>query len=298
MSVNDSTSDVTSDGPARGLAKVKRDLVATRVVSIVALAFVIVIAVWSIVGVVSLSAQVSSLSAKVDSLTARSGTSATNSGAGSAASGSRPTPAPNPGGTAPPAPAIGDVAAPAGANDSGAIVVGNAQAPTVVEVYADYQCPYCQRWETEIGTALMSRALDPDSDLAVLQYNMAFLGESNRQLDPPGASARAANAAACVLEYDGVEAFVGFNEALFATPTGSSPATRFDEASLLGLAGQSGSSEPTFACIQKESYMPFVVATTQASFARGVTGTPTVLIDGVPLQDPFGDARLQELLDG
>ena len=290
--------EMISESAPRGLAKVKRDVVTTRVLAIVALALIIVIGVWSIVGIVSLSAQVSSLSAKVDSLAARSDTSATGSGTGSAATGSPPTTAPNPSGTAPPAPSLGGVAAPAGAAESGAIVVGDPQAGTVVEVYADYQCPYCQRWETEVGTALMARALKPDSDLVVLQYNMAFLGETNRQLEPPGASARAANASACVLEYDGVDAFVAFNAGLFAAPAASSPATRFDEASLLGLAGQSGSSDRTFACIEEERFMPFVVATTQGSFVRGVTGTPTVLVDGVPLQDPFGDARLQELLGG
>jgi hypothetical protein len=39
-----------------------------------------------------------------------------------------------------------------------------------------------------------------------------------------------------------------------------------------------------------------VSATTQAAFARGVTGTPTVLINGKQIQDSFGDPQLRSLL--
>ena len=42
--------------------------------------------------------------------------------------------------------------------------------------------------------------------------------------------------------------------------------------------------------------MSFVAATTQAAFARGVTGTPTVLINGKVIADSFGDAQLLSLL--
>jgi protein-disulfide isomerase len=178
----------------------------------------------------------------------------------------------------------------------GAIVVGDPEAAQVVEVYVDYQCPYCQRWETEIGTALMERAMTPGSGIAVRQYNMAFLGEANRSLDPPGASARAASAAACMLDGEGIDAFVAFNKAVFALPGGTDPATRFDAASLVALAGGLGASDATLACIEDGSFIPFVSATTQAAFGRGVTGTPTVLINGKPVQDSFGDAQLLSLL--
>ena len=77
----------------------------------------------------------------------------------------------------------------------------------VVEVYVDYQCPFCQRWEESIGTPLAAKALQPGSDLLVKQYNLAFLGEASPTLTPAGASARAASAAACVINHDGVETF-------------------------------------------------------------------------------------------
>jgi protein-disulfide isomerase len=271
--------------------KLRRQIGILRVLTIVSLVLVVILAVWSVVGIVALSSQVSSLEQKVDSLSARLSSERT-----SASGSTAPAPAPVTSAQPVPAPATGTMTVPSGADKAGAIVVGDPDAAKVVEVYVDYQCPYCQRWEIEIGAALMDRAMEPGSGLVVRQYNMAFLGEANRSLNPPRASARAANAAACVLDGDGVDAFVAFNTAIFAAPGGTDPATRYDEASLTGLAGGVGASDETLACIEEGRFIPFVAATTQAAFARGVTGTPTVLINGKPIQDSFGDPQLRSLL--
>ena len=293
MSLPDGPVVPASPRADRGSAKLRRQIVTLRTLTIVSLVLVVILAVWSVVGIVSLSSQVSSLEEKVESLSSRLSSERSTSG-GSTTSGAAPAPAPA--SSAPAAPDTATTVKPAGADKAGAIVVGDPDAAKVVEVYVDYQCPYCQRWETEIGTALMERAMTPGSGLAVRQYNMAFLGEANRSLDPPGASARAASAAACVLDLDGVDAFVAFNTAIFAAPGGTDPATRFDAASLTGLAGGLGASDATLACIEEGRFIPFVSATTQAAFARGVTGTPTVLVNGKPLQDSFGDPQLRSLL--
>ena len=281
------------DPVVRGTVRLRRQVSTLRVLTIVSLVLVVLLGVWAVVGVVSLSSQVSTLEAKVDSLSARltEGRGATSD---PTTPGAQSAPSPAPG--AAEAPATGDLVSPAGAGKAGAIVVGDPDAAKVVEVYVDYQCPYCQRWETEIGAALMERAQQAGSGLVVKQYNMAFLGEANRSLDPPGASARAASAAACVLEGAGVDAFVAFNTRVFAAPGGTDPSTRFDVASLLSLAGGLGADDETLGCIEDGRFIPFVAATTQAAFARGVTGTPTVLINGKPIQDSFGDPQLRSLL--
>jgi protein-disulfide isomerase len=284
----------------RGSAKLRRQIGVLRTLTIVSLVLVVILAVWSVVGIVALTSQVSSLEAKVDSLSARLSAerSAASGADASSSTPSEPGSAPAPDAPAPDAsaPAPADLVVPSGADRGGAIVVGDPDAAQVVEVYVDYQCPYCQRWEAEIGTALMERAMTPGSGIAVRQYNMAFLGEANRSLDPPGASARAASAAACVLDGEGADAFVAFNTAIFALPGGNDPAARFDAASLVALAGGLGAGDETLSCVEDGSFIPFVSATTQAAFARGVTGTPTVLINGKPVQDSFGDAQLLSLL--
>lgn len=278
----------------RGVGRLRRQVGVLRALTVVSLVLLVLVAVWSVVGIGYLTSQMSSLEAKVDALSARLATQ--EASPTTSTSPDIPAASASPAPTRDSAPSATDVAAPAGAGPSGAIVVGDPDAAKVVEVYVDYQCPYCQRWESEIGTALMERALQPGSGLAVRQYNMAFLGEANRSLDPPGASARAASAAACVLDGGGPEAFAAFNAAIFAAPGGADAATRFDVASLVALAGGQGASDGTLACIEEERYVPFVAATTQAAFARGVTGTPTVLVNGKPLQDSFGDPQLLALL--
>lgn len=281
----------------QGVSRLRRQVGVLRALTVASLVLLVILAVWSVVGIVSLTSQVSSLEDKVDALSARLSeerSAAAGSGSGAATSGAEAAPTTAPSAAA--APATGDLAVPAGADRAGAIVVGDPDAAKVVEVYVDYQCPYCQRWETEIGAALMDRALQPGSGLVLRQYNMAFLGEKNRSLSPPGASARAANAAACVLDGDGVGAFVDFNAAIFAAPGGTDPATRFDVASLVALADSVGATDRTVTCIEEGRFMPFVSATTQAAFARGITGTPTVIVNGKPLQDSFGDPQLRALL--
>ena len=184
---------------------------------------------------------------------------------------------------------------PTGADTTGAILIGDPGAANVVEVYIDYQCPFCQRWEEQIGTALVDKALTPGSDLLVKQYNLAFLGESSRDLQPAGASARAASAAACVLEADGTETFTTFSRLVFQTADPSEPPGQFPADQLVDLAKQSGASDAALACITDETHVPYVAVSTQAGFGRGVGGTPTVLLNGRTLDNPFTDAELLAL---
>ena len=185
---------------------------------------------------------------------------------------------------------------PAGADEAGAVLIGDPNAANVVEVYIDYQCPFCQRWEKTIGEALAAKALQPGSDLLLKQYNLAFLGETSPTLEPAGASARAASAAACVLDRDGVEVFVAFSSAVFAAADPSEPPGQFTAEVLSGLARDAGASGEAVRCIEAEENVPFVAATTQAGFGRGVGGTPTVVVNGTTLGNPFTDPALASLI--
>ena len=191
--------------------------------------------------------------------------------------------------------ALTGVTVPAGADATGALLIGDPDASNVVEVYIDYQCPFCQRWEQTIGTALADRAMQPGSDLLVKQYNLAFLGETSTALTPAGASARAASAAACVIDRDGVDVFVPFSRSLFATADPSEPPGQFTAKVLVDLATKAGASKDALACITAEENVPFVAASTQAGFTRGVGGTPTVIVNGQTLANPFQDATLSQL---
>jgi protein-disulfide isomerase len=196
------------------------------------------------------------------------------------------------------APTLAGATIPAGADPTGAILIGDPGASDVVEVYVDYQCPYCQRWEQTIGKSLIEKAIQPGSGLLVKQYNLAFLGETNADLTPAGASARAASAAACVVNHDGAETFVAFSRAVFAAADPSEPAGQFTAPVLTKLATSAGASPEAIACIEDERNVPFVSATTKAGFGRGVGGTPTVVVNGETVGNPFTDPALAALVGG
>ena len=276
-----------------GLASVKIALTSLRALSIVTLVLVVMLAAGSIVGIVSLRSQVSELSQRVADLSAQQADLTAQSAPaedGAAAPQSAVAQLP----TAPDLPP--GVPVPGGVDGSGAIVIGDPQASNVVEVYVDYQCPYCQRWEQEIGEVLAQKAQDPSSDLVIKQYNLAFLGETSPTLEPPGSSARAASAALCVLEGEGPAAFASFNAQIFAIADPNRSSVQFETPELSQLAANAGASAPTIACIESERHVSFVALSTQNGFTRGVQGTPTVIVNGRTLDNSFADAELLSLL--
>lgn len=265
---------------------------------IAVLALLLILALAIVLGVASMRAQVSEISTQISALAAAQVKLAEQAAAATA---------PRPAAEEPQQPTVSSQAPtlpegtriPGGADPAGAVLIGNPNASTVVEVYIDYQCPFCQRWEATIGNALAQRALDPASDLLIKQYNLAFLGESSpTESDDPGASARAASAAACVLEGEGAEVFVAFNTRVFASADPTEPPTQFATAVMAELARAVGASDATVACIEEERHVPFVATSTAAGFGRGVGGTPTVLVNGELIANAFEDPRVLSLATG
>lgn len=285
-----------ADRPVPGMAKLKRQVSRLRAALVVVLVLLIVVGVWAVIGVTSLSSTVSSLETKVEKLQSETSAQAAGGGGGNAASG---------GGNAAQQQSIAAATSlpdgtpmPVGVDGAGAILVGDPNASNVVEVFIDYQCPFCQQWEAQVGAPLMAKALQPGSNLLVKQYNLAFLKEANRELDPHGASARAANAAACVIDGGSAEVFVAFDSALFASADPSEPPSQFQADALSALASQAGAGAETITCIEDLRYVPFASAVTKAAFARGVTGTPTVLVNGRLVESSFSDQELLALAQG
>jgi protein-disulfide isomerase len=279
-----------------GIASLRSAVMTIRVLVIASLALLLVLSAGVVLGIASVRSQVNDLTAQVAELAAVPVAAEQQAPAAAAEPAEQPAAAAPTIGAAPALPEGTSV--PAGVDATGAVLIGDANATQVVEVYVDYQCPYCQKWEKEIGTALVKRALVPDSGLLVKQYNLAFLGEQSPTLDPPGASARAASAAACVLEGEGMTTFAAFNTAVFESADPAEPASQFSIETLSTIASELGAGRSTLACIESNRHVPFVATSTQAGFGRGVGGTPTVLINGRTLENPFQDAELSSLVAG
>lgn len=174
----------------------------------------------------------------------------------------------------------------------------NAAGVVDITLFVDYLCPICGEFEktnAEVLDGLVS------SGAATLEIHpIAFLDNRSQGTKY---STRATNAAACVANYT-PDAFYAFNGLLFANqPAENTPG--LDDATIISLATQAGANAQVTDCIEGGDFEDWVGAETTRAMSgilainnldpsfTGVTGTPTVLINGVPFQYsyPFDSAE-------
>jgi protein-disulfide isomerase len=173
-----------------------------------------------------------------------------------------------------------DAAVPANTADGGtAFAVGPADAPVTVDVYEDFLCPVCRQFEATTGATLAE--LTADGTAQVRYHPIAILDRASTD----DYSTRALNAAAAVADAAGTEAFLHFHDALFAEqPAEGGPG--LTDARLVELAAEAGATGPGVEkAITGQVYEDWTRQVTDAASRAGVSGTPTVLVDGTPLQD-------------
>ncbi|HEU4422699.1 MAG TPA: thioredoxin domain-containing protein [Pilimelia sp.] len=164
--------------------------------------------------------------------------------------------------------------APPGAvdNDSG-IAVGSG--PVKVDVYLDFLCPACKRFETEAGTTLDK--LVSDGKATIVYHPVAFLD----RLSTTEYSTRSGAASGCAAEGG---KFAEYAAALYdRQPPEGGPGLSNDE--LISIGNSVGLTGPDFAeCVRDGKYRPWTVHVTDVASERGVTGTPTAFVAGKQVQ--------------
>jgi protein-disulfide isomerase len=162
---------------------------------------------------------------------------------------------------------------------SGGVVFGKPAAARV-DIYEDFQCPHCRDFEAAVHTTLEA---DVRANLAQVHYHsLAFLSAY---------STRAANAALCASDVapNGPDTFVAYHDYLFkpsVQPAEGTPGPNDlqlgSDGSKIGLSGQTLT---TFErCVAQESHKALVEAMTEDASKKGVTATPTVLVNGHSIQ--------------
>ena len=162
------------------------------------------------------------------------------------------------------------------ATASGAVVTAG-NGPVAVDIYGDYLCPNCERFEERYGDEITT-ALN-EGRVTVRYHAVSIL---DTLTEPPGYSTRSANAAICAAE---AGIFPRYHRALFdAQPAEGSAGLSDDELIALGTPlGPQGDFE---ACVRDGRHADAVAAeTTKAAGdpalqTQGRFGTPTVAIDG------------------
>ncbi|GAC1491628.1 MAG: hypothetical protein NVS2B15_11010 [Pseudarthrobacter sp.] len=158
--------------------------------------------------------------------------------------------------------------------------------PVKVVLYVDFICPVCKNFEAQYNEQLTS--LRNEGKITVEYRALGFLDSRSST----NYSSRAANAAACVVN-ESPEKYAEFVDALFAKQPAEGSAGLSDN-ELKKMATDIGA-KPIDSCVDDKTYRPFVKFTTKQAAAIGVTGTPTVFVDGqqwgkgASAQTPFPD---------
>lgn len=197
--------------------------------------------------------------------------------------------------TAPDRPAPAAAASPgassAGSQDTWTIGVGQADAPVRVDVYQDFMCPYCQRFEFANGQALERLVADGTVRLEI--HPMSFLDQASQGTRY---STRAANAFVAVAQA-APDRVLAFNQALYASQPAEGT-TGLTDTQLAELAQAAGVNSAVTATFPELRHAAWVDSGTQADFSSGINGTPSVLIDGQPFTgDLLASGDLQAAIE-
>jgi protein-disulfide isomerase len=148
--------------------------------------------------------------------------------------------------------------------------VGSPDAPVTMEVWADYQCPYCRLEDVLFGGAVEREYAAPGI-VQVLYRDFAFLGQE---------SADAAVAARCAGRLESA-ARLRYHDALYTFQQGENEG-RFVRENLVQVAEIVGISDTAAftACLDDPEVAAAVAAETQAGREAGISSTPTIQLRG------------------
>jgi len=154
------------------------------------------------------------------------------------------------------------------------VVIGKSSAPHTIKLYEDFQCPICGEFEKAVGADI--RQGIADGKVKVDYHMVAFLDTHSAN----AYSSRALNAAMAVLSTAGPQAFLKFHEIAYANQPAEGTAGP-ENSTLIDWAVQAGAQESDVTPpIDGNVYHQWVVNATDQMSKDGVTGTPTVFIDG------------------
>ncbi len=166
-------------------------------------------------------------------------------------------------------------------SDQAGLVVGSG--PVTVELYSDFLCPACRAFEADAGDEIDQLLAAGRIRLGYRPVAILDRVSGNRY------STRAAASAACAADAGRLIPYV---KVLFRNQPPENGAGPGDE-QLIRLARTAGITDPEFAaCVRDGRYQPWVGQVTATMEPRNVFGTPTVIVNGKPLEPATGQQLL------
>jgi protein-disulfide isomerase len=150
--------------------------------------------------------------------------------------------------------------------------LGRADAPVVMEVYSDFQCPICADLVLEEYATLKSELVDAGI-LRIESRDLAFVGGSS----VPNESVDLATGAVCAAQQN---RYWQFHDFVFWNQGGENKGDH-DAAFIAAVANRAGVDMTAWnACIDAGEVQDSVLSETQTALSKGINATPTIVLNG------------------
>jgi protein-disulfide isomerase len=140
-----------------------------------------------------------------------------------------------------------------------------------MDVWADFQCPYCKAFEEQSGATVNQIAADGEAKIVF--HPLSFIGPESKT---------AANAFGCAIDEGKGQEFI---PAVFAAQ-GAENSGVFTDEKLIQIGESVGASGSDFeSCVKDEKYGNWVSDVAAKGNEEGVRSTPTVKVNSEQISD-------------
>jgi len=179
---------------------------------------------------------------------------------------------------------------PAALPNADGLSLGDTNAPVTIDVFEDFQCPACQLF-TENTETLIIQNLVATGKTRYVFHNYPFLDDRQGK---GGESDQAANASMCANEQG---KFWEMHSILYANWDGENRGA-FSDRRLQAMAESIGLDMSAFnACFSANKYEADIQADLDLGKEMGVSGTPTVFVNGSRVGEPKKIASYGEIVE-
>jgi protein-disulfide isomerase len=146
--------------------------------------------------------------------------------------------------------------------------LGSKSAPVTLDLWADFQCPVCQAFTTQIEPQLVTTYVET-GQVRLVFHDMAFIGPESVD------AAVAAQAAAAQGK------FWPYHDYLYANQGATENSGAFSRQRLIAIANAVGLDQTKFTqALDDSALRDSVAAEVSAGASQGVSATPTIFLDG------------------
>ncbi len=158
--------------------------------------------------------------------------------------------------------------------DASGRTIGPASASVTLDLWADFQCPICKEFTDTVEPTLVSNYVSTGK-VRLVFHDFAFIGPESTQAAVGGLCAAAQ------------AKFWPYHDYVYANQ-GTENSGALNDSRLEAIAHAAGLDEGTFtSCLSSSAKQQSVQAEAQQAQSMGITGTPTLYVNGVQVSNPL-----------